>query len=55
MTEIATAESSVALLDTALEAAGGLERWRERSFLSRRSHKGGGLWGTEGQAVFWTT
>jgi hypothetical protein len=33
MTEIATAESSVPLLDAALDAAGGLERWREHSFL----------------------
>jgi hypothetical protein len=39
MSEIAIAENSVDLLD----AAGGLERWREHSFLSAHLSQGGGL------------
>jgi hypothetical protein len=50
MSEIAIAEKSVALLDAALDAAGGLERWREHSFLSAHLSQGGGLWGMKGQA-----
>jgi hypothetical protein len=44
MTEIAITENSAALLDAALDAAGGLERWREHSFLSAHLSQGGGLW-----------
>ena len=50
MSEIAIAENSVALLDAALDAAGGLERWREHSFLSAHLSQGGGLWAMKGQA-----
>jgi hypothetical protein len=50
MSETAIAENSVALLDAALDAAGGLERWREHSFLSAHLSQGGGLWAMKGQA-----
>jgi hypothetical protein len=50
MSEIAIAENSVALLDAALDAAGGLERWREHGFLSAHLSQGGGLLGMKGQA-----
>ena len=50
MSEIAIAENSAALLDAALDAAGGLERWREHSFLSAHLSQGGGLWAMKGQA-----
>ena len=33
MSAVATTENSAALLDAALDAAGGLERWRAHSFL----------------------
>jgi hypothetical protein len=44
MSEIAIAENSVDLLDAALEAAGGLDRWRQHSFLSAHLSQGGGVW-----------
>ncbi len=50
MNEIASAENSVSLLDAAHDAAGGLERWREHSFLSAHLSQGGGLRGMKGQA-----
>jgi hypothetical protein len=50
MSEIAIAENSVDLLDAALEAAGGLDRWRQHSFLSAHLSQGGGLWVMKGQA-----
>ena len=40
------AENSIALLD----AAGGLERWRQHSFLSAHLCQGGDLWVRKGQA-----
>jgi hypothetical protein len=43
------AENSVKLLDDALDAAGGLERWRQHSFLSAHLSQGGGLWAMKGQ------
>jgi hypothetical protein len=50
MSEVAIAGNSVALLDAALDAAGGLERGREHSFLSAHLSQGGGLWAMKGQA-----
>jgi len=50
MSEIAIAENSGDLLDTALDAAGGLDRWRQHSFLSAHLSQGGGLWAMKGQA-----
>lgn len=50
MSELGRPESSIALLDAALDAAGGLERWREHSFLSAHLSQGGGLWAMKGQA-----
>jgi hypothetical protein len=50
MSEIAITQNSAALLDNALDAAGGLDRWREHSFLSAHLSQGGGLWGMKGQA-----
>jgi hypothetical protein len=50
MSEIAIAENSGDLLDTALDAAGGLDRWRQHSFLSAHLVQGGGLWAMKGQA-----
>ena len=43
MSEIAVAKNSVKLLDDALDAADGLERWRQRSFRSAHLSQGGGL------------
>lgn len=45
-----TPENSIATLDAALDAAGGLERWREHSFLSAHLSQGGDLWAMKGQA-----
>jgi hypothetical protein len=42
-------EKPIALLDAALDAAGGLERWRNHSFLSAHLSQGGGLWAMKGQ------
>jgi hypothetical protein len=50
MSEIAIAANSVDLLDAGLEAAGGLDRWRQHSFLSAHLSQGGGLWAMKGQA-----
>ena len=50
MSEIAITENSGDLLDTALDAAGGLDRWRQHSFLSAHLSQGGGLWAMKGQA-----
>jgi hypothetical protein len=50
MSEVAIAEQSTDLFDVALEAAGGLERWRQHFFLSARLSQGGGLWAMKGQA-----
>ena len=50
MSEIAIAENSAALLDAALNAASGLERWRQHSFLAAHLSQAGGLWGMKGQA-----
>lgn len=47
---MATSEKLLATLDSAFEAAGGLERWREHSFLSAHLSQGGGLWAMKGQA-----
>ena len=47
---MAMTESSIALLDAALDAAGGWERWREHSFLSAHLSQGGELWAMKGQA-----
>jgi hypothetical protein len=49
MSEMAMSENSVALLDAALDAAGGLERWRQHSFLSAHLSQGGDLWAMKGQ------
>jgi hypothetical protein len=49
-----TPENSTALLDAALDAAGGWERWREHSFLSAHLSQGGELWTMKGQAGSWT-
>jgi hypothetical protein len=49
MSEITVSQNSVELLDRALDAAGGLERWREHSFLSAHLSQGGGLWTMKGQ------
>lgn len=49
MIETATSETSGDLLDEALDAAGGLERWRQHSFLSAHLSQGGGLWAMKGQ------
>jgi hypothetical protein len=38
------------LLSEAQEAAGGLDRWRTKDFLSARLLQGGGLWEQKGQA-----
>lgn len=45
-----TPENSIATLEAALDAAGGLERRRERSFLSAHLSQGGALWAMKGQA-----
>jgi hypothetical protein len=47
---VATTENRSELLEAALAAAGGLERWRARSFLSAHLTQGGGLWAMKGQA-----
>jgi hypothetical protein len=49
MSEMAMSENSTDLLDGALDAAGGLERWRQHSFLSAHLSQGGGLWAMKGQ------
>ena len=43
-------ENSLALLDAALDAAGGVERWRAHGFLSAHLSQGGDLWAMKGQA-----
>ena len=40
----------IALLDTALDASGGLDRWRNHGFLSAHLSQGGDLWAMKGQA-----
>src|SRR5438876_10153885 len=50
MSEMAMPENSD-LLEGALDAAGGLERWRQRSFLSAHLSQGGGLWAMKGIMV----
>jgi hypothetical protein len=50
MSEMAVSAKPTELLDGALEAAGGLERWREHGFLSACLAQGGGLWAMKGQA-----
>ena len=46
---MAMPENSIALLDAALDAAGGLDRWREHSFLSAHLSQAGDLWAMKGQ------
>jgi hypothetical protein len=48
-------ETATELLDDALDAAGGMERWRSRGFLSAHLSQGGGLWAMKGQGGPWTT
>lgn len=50
MSQMGTPENSSPVLDAALDAAGGLERWREHSFLSAHLSQGGELWAIKGQA-----
>ncbi len=40
------------LLQTAIEAHGGLERWRQATRLRAHANIGGGLWGAKGKAGF---
>jgi hypothetical protein len=49
MSDMAMTENSIALLDAALDAAGGLERWREHSFLSAHLSQAGDLSAMKGQ------
>jgi hypothetical protein len=49
MSEMGMPVNSTALLDAALDAAGGLERWREHSFLSAHLSQAGDLWAMKGQ------
>lgn len=49
MSEIGTFENSLAVLDAALDAAGGLERWRSHNFLSAHLSQTGDLWAMKGQ------
>lgn len=42
-------ENSLAVLDAALDAAGGLERWRSHNFLSAHLSQTGNLWAMKGQ------
>lgn len=49
MSEMELTEDANALLDAALAAAGGIERWRAHGFLSAHLSQGGGLWAMKGQ------
>ena len=49
MTATRRPEQRSELLDAALEAAGGLERWRAHSFLTAHLSQGGALWAMKGQ------
>jgi hypothetical protein len=49
MSQTAMVDSVPSLLDAVLDAAGGLERWRQHSFLSGHLSQGGGLWAMKGQ------
>jgi hypothetical protein len=49
MSQVAIVDSPTALLDAVLDAAGGLKRWRQHSFLSAHLSQGGGLWAMKGQ------
>lgn len=42
-------ENSIALLNTAIDAAGGLERWQTHAFLSAHLSQGGYLWAMKDQ------
>ena len=41
--------NSIALIDTALDASGGVDRCRDHSFLSAHLSQGGDLWAMKGQ------
>jgi hypothetical protein len=49
MSRMAMVDSPSALLDAVLDAAGGLDQWRQHSFISAHLSQGGGLWAMKGQ------